>query len=151
MKNIFLYIKWLRLQFTELFAGQNLRWVMIYAIFSLVGFFGLHLLFLKKYKRAIVYLITWAILIGSYIVTFYRPVSFMIFFAGLLLLAVVLLIDFINIYFVQTKKIGVCLPFILLLLFFCVQIFLYEYLAQHNSDFISEKVLSIAGRFSGVN
>jgi hypothetical protein len=151
MKNISLYTKWLRVQFTELFAGQNLKWFSLYVMFSITGFFGFHLLFLKKFKRFVWYLIPWAILIGSYALTYSRPVSFMFFFIGLLLLAIVFLIDIFNVYWVQTKRMKTYLPFILLLLFFCAQVFLYEYIAHENSDFIREKVLSVAGRFRGIN
>jgi hypothetical protein len=138
------------MQLAGINTSENQMWVILYFIFSVTGFLGLHLIFRKKYKRALWYLLAWGIIIGSWYASMHTALPVQVFFVGLFLLAILWIIDLFNLYFIQTRRIKIPLPFILMILFFAVQVFFFEFMATEFGHAVREQAIFFAKHFDNI-
>ncbi len=143
-------MRWVQMQFAEINTGENRQWVILYIIYSVAGFLGLHLIFRRKYKRALLYLLAWSIIFGSWFASMQTAVPMQVFFVGLFLLLILMIIDIFNLYFIQSRRKKISFPFILTILFFAAQVFFVEYIRVEFGHTIREQAIFFARHFDNI-
>lgn len=127
MEQLKLYLKWVWKEFSDITTKANRTWITTWVLYLFFGWIGGHLLFLKKYKRALLYLVGWLLILGSWYSRSYIEIAPLVFYAGLGWLCLMLLIDTFYIFFTQSVKLGAKISFLVLLFLFAGQLILFEY------------------------
>ncbi len=139
MEQVKLYAGWARQQCLALIGPRNVKWVLLWLIFTLAWYVAGHLLFLRDYKRAGWYALAWTMIVGAWIAVSYFNVPREMLLPGIAVLVMLLLADMHYVYVLQSSTLDISLPWLLILIFFSLQVCLYEYAADVNWAALEER------------
>jgi hypothetical protein len=139
MEQVKPYVGWAKHQCQALLGARNVQWILLWLIFTLSWCVAGHLLFLRDYKRAGWYVLAWTMLLGAWIAVLYFNMPRAILVPGIVVLVMLLLVDMHYVYVLKSSTLDTSLPWLLILIFFSLQVCLYEYAVDANWATLEER------------